>query len=84
MAESLGLGMTGSGEQLCCEGPGAHCRQLAEYEPEHVMAAKKINSIMGCLYRSRASRSREIVISLSMVLFRQQYFGAVSRISHPF
>lgn len=77
-------GLTGSGEQLCWEGPGAPCRRLAEYEPERVMAAKKINSIVGCLYRSRASQSREIVIFISMVLFRQQYFGAVPRISHPF
>lgn len=56
-----------AGEQLCWKGPGSLCRQQAEQEP-----AVCPGSILSCIDRSEASRSREVIITLYSSLTRFQ------------
>lgn len=59
-----------AGEQLCWGGPGALCRQQAELAAAACPGSKEAGSITGCTGKIKASRLKEVIISLSSPLVR--------------
>ena len=57
-----------AGVQLCREGPGSPDGQKADHECS--LVAKKAEGMLGCIQKSVASSSREVILPLCLALVR--------------